>query len=133
VRKKLTDLVTRFRDLLLEYGVIALIVHYVIFALVIVGFWAAIRAGWEPTTTVASVGSWTAAYIATKVTQPLRIVATLAITPFIARIYERMTGKSAGSPPPLSYHLTRYGTWLPSTPACQSRNEYPSAISRSLS
>jgi len=99
VRKKLTDLVTRFRDLLLEYGVIALIVHYVIFALVIVGFWAAIRAGWEPTTTVASVGSWTAAYIATKVTQPLRIVATLAITPFIARIYERMTGKSAGSPP----------------------------------
>lgn len=99
MRKKLTDLVTRFRDLLLEYGVIALIVHYVIFALVIVGFWAAIRAGWEPTTTVASVGSWTAAYIATKVTQPLRIVATLAITPFIARIYERMTGKSAGSPP----------------------------------
>jgi hypothetical protein len=93
VRKKLSDLLARFRDLVLEYGVIALIVHYVIFALVIVGFWAAMRAGWEPTGAAGSVGTWTAAYVATKVTQPLRIVATIAITPFIAKIYERMTGQ----------------------------------------
>lgn len=82
---------------MLEYGIIALIVHYVIFALVIVGFWAAIRAGWEPTSAAGSVGTWTAAYVATKVTQPLRIVATLAVTPFIARFYERMRGRTAGA------------------------------------
>lgn len=93
MRQKITSLLVKFRDLILEYGVIALIVHYVIFALVIVGFWAAMRAGWEPTTAAANVGTWTAAYIATKVTQPLRIVATLAITPFIAKIYERLTGR----------------------------------------
>ena len=95
MRKKLGDLLVRFRNLVLEYGVIALIVHYVVFALTIVGFWAAMRAGWQPTSAAASVGTWTAAYVATKFTQPLRIVATLALTPLIARIYERLSGRTA--------------------------------------
>ena len=84
----------RFRDLILEYGVIALIVHYVIFAVVIVGFWFAIRAGWQPTSSAGTAGSWGAAYIAAKITQPLRIIATIAVTPFVARLYERVTGKT---------------------------------------
>ena len=79
---------------MLEYGVIALIVHYVIFAIVIVGFYLAIRSGWQSSSTAGSVGTWGAAYIAAKITQPLRIVATLAVTPFVARLYERVTGKS---------------------------------------
>jgi hypothetical protein len=41
------------------------------------------------------VGTWTAAYIMTKIVQPLRIIATLAVTPFIAKLYERVTGRSA--------------------------------------
>jgi hypothetical protein len=102
VRKKINDLLLRFRTLFVEYGVIAIAVHYVIFALVIVGFWAAIRAGWQPTGTAGNVGTWTAAYVATKVTQPLRIIATLAVTPFIAKIYERVTGRSGRAGPPLS-------------------------------
>ena len=93
VREKLRQSLARFRDLILEYGVIAVIVHYVIFAIVIVGFWAAIRAGWHTTSTAGSVGTWTAAYIAAKITQPLRIIATIAVTPFVARVYERVTGK----------------------------------------
>jgi hypothetical protein len=104
VRKKLNDLIIRFRNLFVEYGVIAIVVHYVIFALVIVGFWAAIRAGWQPSGAAASAGTWGAAYLATKVVQPVRIVATLAVTPFIARIYERVTGRNARltpvAPPP---------------------------------
>ena len=88
MRKKLKDLLVRFRDLVVEYGVIALVVHYVIFAVVITGFWMALRSGWEPTSTAANVGSWTAAYIMAKITQPLRIVATIAVTPLIARWYE---------------------------------------------
>ena len=95
MRDKLKQTLTRFRDLILEYGVIALVVHYVIFAIVIVGFWAAIRAGWRADSTAGAVGSWGAAYFAAKLTQPLRIVATLAITPFVARVYERVTGKTA--------------------------------------
>ena len=94
MREKLRQSLARFRDLVLEYGLIALVVHYVIFAIVIVGFWAAIRNGWQPTSAAGSVGTWGAAYIAAKITQPLRIIATIAVTPFIARAYERITGRT---------------------------------------
>lgn len=101
MRKRLSDLLDRFKVLVLEYGVTALVVHYVIFALVIVGFWAAIRLGWQPAGTAANVGAWTAAYVMSKIVQPLRIVATLAVTPFVARMYEqvfaRITGRLPGS------------------------------------
>lgn len=98
MREKLRQSLTRFRDLILEYGIIALVVHYLIFAIVIVSFWAAIRAGWQPSSAAGSVGTWTAAYIAAKITQPLRIVATIALTPVVAKIYERVTGKPARRP-----------------------------------
>lgn len=93
MRRAIIGSFARFRELILEYGIIALIVHYVIFAVVIVGFWFAIRAGWQPTSAAGTAGSWGAAYIAAKITQPLRIIATLAITPFVARLYERLTGR----------------------------------------
>lgn len=94
MRQRLKDLFARFRHLLLEYGAIALVVHYVIFAIVIVSFWAGIRMGWKPSDTLANVGAWTAAYIAAKITQPARIVVTIAITPFVAHAYERVTRRS---------------------------------------
>lgn len=80
-------------EILVEYGKVAVVVYLVIFTLVLVGFWFAIRFGWQPTSAGGNVGTWTAAYIATKLTQPLRIAATLAITPFIAKIVERITGR----------------------------------------
>ena len=95
MRKKLSDLLLRFRNLVVEYGVIALIVHYVIFGLVIVGFWAAMRAGWNSDGAAGNAATWGAAYLATKAVQPIRILATLGVTPFIARIYEKTTGRSA--------------------------------------
>ena len=98
MRRAISASFARFRELILEYGIIALIVHYVIFAIVITGFWFAIRAGWRPTSTAGTAGSWGAAYIAAKITQPLRIVATLAVTPLIARAYERITGKQRRVP-----------------------------------
>ena len=98
MRRAISASFTRFRELILEYGIIALVVHYVIFAIVITGFWFAIRAGWHPTSTAGTAGSWGAAYIAAKITQPLRIVATLAVTPLVARAYERITGKQRRGP-----------------------------------
>jgi hypothetical protein len=83
------------KTIAVEYGSVAVAVYLAIFALAFVGFWAAIRFGWSSSSTAANVGSWTAAYIATKVTQPLRIVATVAVTPLIARIFSR-----TGSAPP---------------------------------
>lgn len=85
------------KQIAVEYGSVAVVVYLTIFSLVLVGFWAAIKFGWSSDSTAANVGAWTAAYLATKVTQPLRIVATVAVTPVIARIYERMLRR--GSPP----------------------------------
>ena len=81
------------QNLLAEYGTVAVVVYFVIFFAVLGGFWLAIRLGWQPTSAAGSVGTFAAAYIATKLTQPLRIGATLVITPLIARVYERMRGR----------------------------------------
>ena len=83
------------QKLLVEYGPIAVVVYFAIFFRVIFGFWAAIRFGWQPSTTAGTLGIWTAAYIATKLTQPLRIIATLAVTPLVAKVYERITGRKS--------------------------------------
>ena len=45
MRQKFKDLIIKFRDLMLEYGLIALVVHYVIFVLVIVGWVAGVLPG----------------------------------------------------------------------------------------
>jgi len=87
------------KNILVEYGAVAIVVYLAIFFVVLFGFWAAIKAGWEPAGAMANVGAFTAAYLATKLTQPLRIIATLAITPLIARVFERVMGRRAATPP----------------------------------
>ena len=79
------------KSIFAEYGAIAVVVYFAIFFLVLFGFWAAIRFGWQPSSAAANLGIWTAAYIATKLTQPVRIIATLAVTPLVAKLYERVT------------------------------------------
>ena len=83
------------KHLLVEYGAVAVVVYFTIFFAVLLGFWAAIRSGWEPSGKLATAGTWTAAYLATKLTQPLRIAATVAVTPFIAKLYERIARRNA--------------------------------------
>ena len=81
-----------------EYGTLFIVVYLTIFTIVWVGFWAAIRFGWSSSdSTAANVGAWTAAYLATKVTQPLRIVASVAVTPALARLYDRFFPRGARS------------------------------------
>lgn len=87
----------RIERLLSEYGRVALIIYFSIFAVVLVGFALAIQLGYsavdgqgsgDPVTTASAIstaGTWGAAWVATKVTQPLRIVATIALTPLVAR------------------------------------------------
>jgi hypothetical protein len=84
-----------------EYGVIAVIIYFAIFFLTWIGSWAAIergvdlaalarRVGLSSNRLVASLGAWTAAYIFTKLLQPVRIGLTVVLTPLVARLYERM-------------------------------------------
>ena len=85
------------QNLFAEYGAVAVVVYFTIFFVVLFGFWAAFHFGWHPSSAAGTVGVWTAAYIATKLTQPVRIIATLAITPFVAKLYERVTGRQKES------------------------------------
>ena len=87
------------QHLLTEYGAVAVVVYFAIFFAVLFGFWAAIRFGWRPSSAAGSVGAWTAAYVATKLTQPLRIAATLALTPLVAKGYERVARRTDPASP----------------------------------
>lgn len=82
------------KDFLVEYGVIGLVVYLTTTALVYLGFWIALQFGWRPSGVVGNTGYWITAYIAAKATQPFRIAGSIAVTPVIARIYERITGRN---------------------------------------
>ncbi len=75
--------------LMVEYGQLALVVYLAIFALVLFGFVLAIQMGIKVQGAGATAGMWAAAYVATKLTQPLRIMATLALTPLVMRLLPR--------------------------------------------
>jgi hypothetical protein len=79
-----------FKHVLTEYGKVALVLYLAIFALVLCGTWIAIRAGWSPTSAGGKAGTFFAAYIVTKAMQPLRIAATVVLTPLLAKGWERM-------------------------------------------
>jgi hypothetical protein len=82
-----------FQALLAEYGAVFVVVYFAIFFAVLGAFWVGISTGWRPASAVGNVGAFTAAYLATKVTQPIRIAASVALTPLVARLYEKVTGK----------------------------------------
>lgn len=88
------------KSLLAEYGGTALVVYLAIFATVLMGFWFAIRFGWQPESAAGQAGTMAAAYVATKLTQPLRIVATVVLTPVVARLYGRARTPGADRSPP---------------------------------
>lgn len=79
----------KLKKLLAEYGKLAIYVYFVIFAVVLVGFAVAIQTGMHVESTAGKAGLWGAAWVATKVTQPLRILATLALTPLVAKLVRR--------------------------------------------
>lgn len=84
----------RLKRLLAEYGPVAIWLYMALFFGVLFGSYVAIQAGWRPEGAAGNLGAWAAAYIVTKLTQPLRIGATVLLTPLAAKIHRRR------SPPP---------------------------------
>ncbi len=80
---------TTLKQIFAEYGAIAVVLYLVLFTVVMVGAYLAIRLGWTPAGVSGQAGAWTAAYIITKITQPLRIAATVMLTAFIGKIWRR--------------------------------------------
>jgi hypothetical protein len=86
----------RLQKALVEYGSLGLWVYFAIFALVLVGFATAIKLGIGVESSAGTAGTWGAAYVATKLTQPLRILATLAVTPVVVQVARRLRRKGNG-------------------------------------
>jgi hypothetical protein len=79
------SLKTRYQDLVAEYGKVAIGTYLVLFFGTWIGFWVAIRTGVDVSSAAAGAGTVGGAYVATKLTQPVRIGATLLLTPFVMR------------------------------------------------
>jgi hypothetical protein len=80
----------RLKTLLEEYGKVALGTYFTLFLLVLLGFALAISTGFKPESAQGGASVFGAAYIATKVTQPIRIGATLLLTPIVARVLHKL-------------------------------------------
>ena len=83
----------KLNNLIVEYGIIGLVVYLTSTVLVYLGFWIALQFGWRPSGATGNIAFWGTAYVAAKVTQPFRIAGTIIVTPFLARLYERVTGR----------------------------------------
>jgi hypothetical protein len=76
----------KLKALLADYGRVALWTYLVIFVVVLGGFAIAIGSGIKTESSMGKAGLLGAAWVATKLTQPLRILATLALTPLVAHV-----------------------------------------------
>jgi predicted MFS family arabinose efflux permease len=72
-----------------EYGKFALYTYLTLSLLAIAGFSVAIGLGFGASTATGFLGTLGAGWLAAKATMPLRILATLALTPVIAALWRR--------------------------------------------
>lgn len=73
-----------------EYGKIALVTYLVLSVAAIVGFSIAIAVGAEPSSATGMFGVIGAGWLAAKATMPLRILATLGLTPIVAAVVHKI-------------------------------------------
>jgi hypothetical protein len=79
----------KLKALLEEYGRIAIWTYLLIWLTVLGGFAVAISMGFNVGSAEGGVGVLGAAWLATKLTQPLRIAGTLALTPIVAAAHKK--------------------------------------------
>lgn len=72
-----------------EYGRVAIYTYLTLSLCAIVGFSIAIGAGVTPSSATGVIGVIGAGWVAAKATMPLRILATLGLTPLIAALIQR--------------------------------------------
>jgi hypothetical protein len=73
-----------------EYGKVAIATYFAIFFLVLGGFALAIQFGVKVESSAGTAGTLAAAWVATKLTQPLRILGTLVLTPVIGKLVQKL-------------------------------------------
>jgi hypothetical protein len=89
----------RLKALVAEWGALLAVVWFALFAMVLVGFALAIQLGFETESTAGTLGTWGAAYVATQLTKPLRLAATVLITPALGAFLRRFRRRDAPKAP----------------------------------
>ena len=79
----------KFQKLMAEYGRIALVIYLAVFVATMAGFSVAIMKGFKVDGASSTAGTFGAAWLATKLTQPIRIGVTLALTPLVGSFIKR--------------------------------------------
>lgn len=112
----------RFKALLAEYGPVLIVVWLGVFGLVWAGFVLAIKFGFGVESESGFWGVVVSAYLATQLAKPLRIAATLVITPAAATLLKRFRKPASDVPGvvPVSVPAPT-GTPLDETPSGQGR------------
>lgn len=90
----------KLKALLEEYGRVAIWTYLVIWLTVLGGFALAISMGFSVASAQGGVGVLGAAWLATKLTQPLRIAGTLALTPLVAAALKKWRRAPDAAAPP---------------------------------
>ena len=85
----MSGLRNKWKTLLEEYGKVAIGVYLAIFAVVFIAAAIAIHLGFSFDGVAGSAGTLGGAWLATKLTQPIRILATVALTPLVAPLFRR--------------------------------------------
>lgn len=88
----------RLKQHLAEFGRLAVVVYIAIFVVVLAGFAVAIQTGFQVEGAAEGATLFGAAWVATKLTQPVRILATLAVTPLVAAVVRRVKGPRPEEP-----------------------------------
>jgi hypothetical protein len=87
----------KLKLLLEEYGRVAIVTYFAIFFLTLGGFALAITYGVKIESAQGGAGLLMASWLGTKLTQPLRIAATLALTPLVAAALRKRRKRSVDS------------------------------------
>lgn len=94
-KKEKLPLKERLAEHLAEYGKVALVVYFSISILTIIGFYIAIKAGVDVGDSAASdSGALVAAWVAAKLTWPIRVGVTFLLTPVAAAVVNLFSRKS---------------------------------------
>lgn len=89
----------KLKQLLAEYGPVAVWIYLTLWVAVYAASYVAITTGWTPKGVAGNAGVLTAAYLVTKLAQPLRIGATLLLTPVVGKLWQRKTAKTDPASP----------------------------------
>ncbi len=79
----------RFEQIKKEYGKIAIVTYLVLWAAVLVAYVVAIKTGVQIEGVSSTGGILVGAWVAAKVSQPVRIMLTIVLTPVIASLFRR--------------------------------------------